>query len=61
MSLKDFCTMKSEVVGDVDASSHEGSLTEPQDEFDEFLEMHASTHIEEVCNKVEKTSSFNTP
>jgi hypothetical protein len=23
--------------------------------------VHASTHIEEVCNEVDKTSSFNTP
>jgi hypothetical protein len=58
MTLKDFCTIKSEVVGDVDASSHEGSLTEPQDD---FLEVHASTHIGEVCNEVDKTSAFDTP
>jgi hypothetical protein len=29
MTLKDFCTIKYEVVGDVDASSHEGILKEP--------------------------------
>jgi hypothetical protein len=45
------------VVGDVDASSHEGSLTEPR--YD-FWEVHASTDIEEVCNEVEKTPAFNT-
>jgi hypothetical protein len=58
MLLKDFCTIKSEVIGDVDASSHEGSLTEPKDD---FLEVHVSTLVEYVCNEVEKISAFNTP
>jgi hypothetical protein len=49
---------KSEVVGDADASSHEGSLTKPQDD---FLEVHAPIHVENVCNGVDKTSTFNTP
>jgi hypothetical protein len=49
---------KSEVVGDVNASPHDGSLTEPQDD---FLEVHASIHVEDVCNEVDKTTTFNTP
>ena len=49
---------KYEVVGDVDASSHKESLTEPQND---FLEVHSSTHVEEVCNEVDKISAFNTP
>jgi hypothetical protein len=49
---------KSEVVGDVDASPHEGSFTKPQDD---FLEVHASIHVEDVCNEVDKTTTFNTP
>jgi len=44
-------SFKSKVIGDMDASSHEGSLT------DDFLEVHASTH--EVCNEVDKTSASN--
>jgi hypothetical protein len=52
MTLKNFCTIKSKVVGDMDASSHEGSLKEPKDV---FREMHASNHIGEVCNEVDKT------
>jgi hypothetical protein len=49
---------KSEVVGDMNASPHDGSLTEPQDD---FLEVHASIHVEDVCNEVDKTTTFNTP
>jgi hypothetical protein len=51
MPLKEFCTIQSKVVGDVDASSHGGISIEHQDD---FLEVHASTHVEVVCNEVEK-------
>jgi hypothetical protein len=44
---------KYEVSGDVDTSYHEGILA------GEFLEVHASTHVEGLCNEVEKTSSSN--
>ena len=47
---------KYEVVGDGGASSHELNLTELQDD---FLEVHASTQVEEVCNGVDKTSTSN--
>jgi hypothetical protein len=44
---------KYEFVGDVDASYNEGSLT------NDFLEVHAYTHVEGICNEVVKTSSSN--
>ena len=44
---------KSEVVGDMDASTlHDESLTEPQDD---FLEVHAPVHVEDVCNEIDST------
>jgi len=56
ISLQEFCTIKSEVIGDMDASSHEGSLIKPQ--YD-LLEVNAYTHVKEVCNEVEKTLASN--
>ena len=46
------------MVGDMNASSQEGSLTEPHDD---FLEVHALVHVEYVCNEVDKTIVSNTP
>jgi hypothetical protein len=43
MSLKDFCTIKYEEVGDVDASSHEGGLIKPQDDFEVMFHQDSKT------------------
>jgi hypothetical protein len=42
-----------ELVGDVNASPHDGSLIEPQDD---ILEVHATIHVEDMCNEVNKTT-----
>jgi hypothetical protein len=49
---------KYEAVGDVNTSPPDGSLTKPRDD---FLEVHAFIHVEDVCNEVDKTTTFNTP
>jgi len=49
---------KSEVVGDMNASPHEGSLKETRDD---FLEVHASIQVKDVCDEVEKNVVANTP
>jgi hypothetical protein len=46
------------VVGDVNASPHDGSLIEPHDH---ILEVHAAIHVKDLCNEVDKTTAFNTP
>ena len=51
-------TFKYEMVGDMDTSYHGGNLREPQDD---FLKVHAFTHVEEMWKDVQKTLTFNTP
>jgi hypothetical protein len=46
------------VVGNVNASPHDEILTELQDD---FLEVHASIQVEDMCNEVDKTTTSNTP
>ena len=40
------------MVGEVNASPHEGSLTGPQDD---FMKVHVPIHVEDVCDEVDST------